>query len=379
MMEKMDRKNKKVTVIISLLVVAILSGLFAAGCSSSEDGYRVIRIYEVSGNATLQRENVGEMDAYENLNLISGDFLSVLSESYLRLKMDEDKYMLVEENSMVSIYATGTEKESKTNIQLEKGAVTIEVQNKLNEDSAFEVTTPNSVMAIRGTVFRITTDVDDSGNPITEIDILEGSVAVQKVMENGEASEEILVPSGKGAIIYVENEEEKISIKDQINIENVSISALEFLKDVSENGRDITFSQEELEQELLRKREALEETETFEESEESDTLAENEESDTQTQNKQDKNVISDTNEGQSTDNTVDNNVNNTGNGGFVGAEQKEIYTVNFMYQGKIFATQKVEKGMNAAEPLLMPAESGHWDFDFSKVIEKDTAIKFVED
>ena len=216
----MDRKNKKVTVIISLLVVAILSGLFAAGCSSSEDGYRVIRIYEVSGNATLQRENVGEMDAYENLNLISGDFLSVLSESYLRLKMDEDKYMLVEENSMVSIYATGTEKESKTNIQLEKGAVTIEVQNKLNEDSAFEVTTPNSVMAIRGTVFRITTDVDDSGNPITEIDILEGSVAVQKVMENGEASEEILVPSGKGAIIYVENEEEKISIKDQINIEN---------------------------------------------------------------------------------------------------------------------------------------------------------------
>ena len=63
------------------------------------------------------------MDAYENLNLISGDWLNVLQESFMRLKMDQDKYLFIEEQSELSIIATGSEKDAKTNIQLEKGIV----------------------------------------------------------------------------------------------------------------------------------------------------------------------------------------------------------------------------------------------------------------
>ena len=33
---------------------------------SKEEGYRSIQVYQVNGDVTLERENVGLMDAYEN-------------------------------------------------------------------------------------------------------------------------------------------------------------------------------------------------------------------------------------------------------------------------------------------------------------------------
>ena len=71
----------------------------------------------------------------------------------MRLKLDDDKYILVEENSILTIVAEGTKEDSKTAIHLEQGAITNEIQNKLNPNSSYEVTTPNSVMAVREPYF----------------------------------------------------------------------------------------------------------------------------------------------------------------------------------------------------------------------------------
>ena len=51
-------------------------------------------------------------------------------------------------------------------------------------------------------------------------------------------------------------------------------------------------------------------------------------------------------------------------------------TVNFMYNGQVFATQTVTKGSTATVPALMPASSGSWDWYFSKPIEEDTDIEW---
>lgn len=56
--------------------------------------------------------------------------------------------------------------------------------------------------------------------------------------------------------------------------------------------------------------------------------------------------------------------------------QPKEFTVKFMYQGKVFASQTVENGQCAEEPLLKPKKSGKWDFDFSTAIKKDTTIKW---
>lgn len=297
----------KKIMLFSAMLIAILA---FAGCGK-KDGFRLIQVYEVNGQATIDREKVGSMDAYENLNLVSGDKVTTMIESYLRLKLDEDKYLLAEENTIMELVATGDAKKSRTNINLLQGGVTIQVDNKLEEDASFEVTTPNSVMAIRGTVFRVTTDVDEKGNPITKVAIFEGAVGVQKKDAEGNVTEETLVPESKEAIIYIDNEEEVLVILDEIEVSELPVEVLEFLKEISEGGRELSISLEEIE-------EAIEEAE------------------------------------------------------------KEVFTVTFTYNGKVFGTQEVLEGELATEPTLMPAPSGSWVYDFTTPITADTEIEFVE-
>ena len=246
----MDEKKKSLNIKILIPIIAIvIVGIIAAVLFlNKEEGYRSIKVHEVSGSVTLEQENVGTMEAYENLNLISGDKLQTLVESYVRLKMDEDKYVLVEQESKLQIYATGNTENSTTDIRLDSGAITVEVENKLNDDSSFEVTTPNAVMAIRGTVFRVTTDVDENGNPITRVTIFDGKVAVQKIEEDGTLSEEVIVESGKEALIYEENNEEIIVILDEIDVSQLPLEVLEFLKEIAEDGEELSISLDEIEE-----------------------------------------------------------------------------------------------------------------------------------
>ncbi len=311
---------KKKGIIIAAVGVVVLAalGIFFLG-SGKEEGYRMMQVYQVSGKATIERENVGTMDAFENLNLLTGDMVDIATDSYMRLKVDEDKFVLAEAGSLFKISATGSADSGRTDIQLEKGSLTVEVQNKLSDDASFEVTTPNSVMAVRGTVFRISTDVDEAGESITKIAILEGEVSVQYKDENGDLSEEQIVDSGCEAIIYKDAEDFKIEILDEISFTDIPVEVLEFLQEIAKERRELVITSEEIKE-----------------------LIENQKS-----------------EG-------DKNTENT------------TYTVTFTYQGKVFATQVVEAGETAKKPTLMPAKSGNWNFDFSTPIEEDIIIEFLE-
>ncbi|MBQ3558725.1 MAG: FecR domain-containing protein [Agathobacter sp.] len=314
-MDEKKKMNINLKIVIPAIAVVIIGIIVAALFLNKEDGYRSIQVYQVNGNVTLERENIGVMDAYENLNLISGDALETFVESFSRLKLDDDKYVLVEQDSKIEIFATGDQANSKTDIRLDKGAITVEVENKLNDDSSFEVTTPNSVMAIRGTVFRISAATDENGEPITRITIFEGAVTVQKKAEDGTLSEESRIESGKEAIIYQENEEEVLVILDEIDETLLPKEVLEFLKEeVVRDDHEIIYSDEKI-VELLEKLEDTDDT---------------------------------------------------------------IYTVTFMYEGNIFGTQEVKNGDLVSKPKLKPALSGDWNYDFSKPITEDTTIEFVE-
>jgi len=314
-MDEKKKMNINLKIVIPVIAVVIIGIIVAALFLNKEDGYRSIQVYQVNGNVTLERENIGVMDAYENLNLISGDALETFVESFSRLKLDDDKYVLVEQDSKIEIFATGDQANSKTDIRLDKGAITVEVENKLNDDSSFEVTTPNSVMAVRGTVFRISAATDENGEPITRITIFEGAVTVQKKAEDGTLSEESRIESGKEAIIYQENEEEVLVILDEIDETLLPKEVLEFLQEeVVRDDHEIIYSDEKI-VELLEKLEDTDDT---------------------------------------------------------------IYTVTFMYEGNIFGTQEVKNGDLVSKPKLKPALSGDWNYDFSKPITEDTTIEFVE-
>lgn len=341
-MEKKADNSKIIKILIPvavLVAVAIIAALFLR---KEEEGYRLIQVYEINGQASIERETIGSMDAYENLNLLSGDKVTTMQESSMRLKLDKDKYLFAEADTILELVATGDEKSNRTNINLLQGAVTIEVENKLNEDSSFEVTTPNSVMAIRGTVFRVTLGMDENGEPVTKVMIFEGAVGVQKMDKEGNLTEETLISESKEAIIYQENEEEVLVILDEIELTELPVEVLEFLKEIIEGGRELSISLEDIET-------AIEEANVPE------------------------NVPENTPE-----NTPENVPEETPENVTEGTPEKAVYTVTFTYNGSVFGTQRVTEGECATKPTLMPAPSGKWDYDFSKPITGNTEIKFVE-
>lgn len=61
-----------------------------------------------------------------------------------------------------------------------------------------------------------------------------------------------------------------------------------------------------------------------------------------------------------------------------GKKKTQYYTVTFRYNGSTFGTQKVKKGEKATEPKLSPTENGAWDYDFSKKVNKNLTVQWIE-
>ncbi len=198
----MSSKRKKILIAASAAAVVIIAVIIAVVLLRKEDSYRVIKVYEVSGDVTVKREGKDDMEPYENMLLESGDTVIVNSGS-MTLKLDEDKYVYVEEETEFSVEAKGTSENSKTTIVLKKGAITNEIQNKLSDDSSYEVNTPNSTMAVRGTVFRVEISYDEDGTCYTKVSVLEGRVSSNLVYADQTVSDKTVeIEKGYEVIIY---------------------------------------------------------------------------------------------------------------------------------------------------------------------------------
>ena len=129
-------------VAIAVILILVLSG---------GDSYRSIIVVEARNNVTVKRDGTN-LQAFANMKLRSGDVVEVPGGGYARLKLDNDKYVYLEENTTIFLQAEGDEKNSKTIIYVEQGNMLTEIQNKLSDESTFNVVTPNTTMAIRGTI-----------------------------------------------------------------------------------------------------------------------------------------------------------------------------------------------------------------------------------
>lgn len=203
--EKIMQKQipvKRAAVRFSMGMLAAVAVLVTGCGKSKKDSFRSVQIYELEGTAQIERQESGVVNAVENLYLEAQDKVSVAAESNMRLKLDDDKYVLAEENTVFSIQAEGTAEDSLTTIALEKGAITNELQNSLSKDSLYEVVTPNSVMAVRGTVFRVEVMYDENGEIYTKVTTFEGKVSAQLKYADGTYGEEETVEAGNEAIIH---------------------------------------------------------------------------------------------------------------------------------------------------------------------------------
>lgn len=366
----MDNKKNKgivVAVVAVLLIVAVVAAILIF--TKKKEAYRIIKVYEVEGEAFVNRDGVDDLEPYANMVLESGDTVRV-DTGTMTLKLDEDKYIYLEQGTEICLVAEGTDSDSKTTIELKKGAITNEIQNKLSADSSYEVNTPNATMAVRGTIFRVEITYDESGVCYTKVSTLEGKVASRLVYADGTISDdEVMVERGYEVTIYQDDE----NTDYLTGVKPIDFSQLpEYLLDKFE---DII-------RQLIEELEQTEDEPSTEEKDETQDIKEpsleSDGNNQETQKKKD-NETEDTKEQLTTETptteapTTEMPTTEAPTTETPTTEAME-YTVTFMYNEVVFGTQTVKAGECATEPSLMPEASGSWDYDFTKPVESDLTI-----
>ena len=371
----------------AIMGLLIVSALIISFGMKKEESYRDIKVMSIKGTATVERASVGSLDAYEDMKLESGDRLSVDSSSSLILSMDDNKYAMLEPGSSLTLEADGTRENSRTVIHLEAGAVMNYLSEKLSEKSSYEVTVPNSTMAVRGTVFRVAIVYDEDGDSYTTVQVFDGIVGCRLVFPDGTISEEeVQLAPGKEVLIHGDTEiSEYVGDKGHdIDYTTLNREALEFLLFCIDDGSDLCLTREEVE-ELLRR---LDQTEEPEESAEVKKPAKTEKEPAVIETPEP--VVPAVEEtpsssGGSSETSEDSPGNDDNQKSHHSSKKKpsssdeetKTYTVTFQTaSGDVFCTQTVEDGKTASKPKLQPSVSGSWNYDFTKAVTENIIIKW---
>ena len=371
----------------AIMGLLIVSALIISFGMKKEESYRDIKVMSIKGTATVERASVGSLDAYEDMKLESGDRLSVDSNSSLILSMDDNKYAMLEPGSSLTLEADGTRENSRTIIHLESGAVMNYLSEKLSEKSSYEVTVPNSTMAVRGTVFRVAIVYDEDGDSYTTVQVFDGIVGCRLVFPDGTISEEeVQLAPGKEVLIHGDTEiSEYVGDKGHdIDYTTLNREALEFLLFCIDDGSDLCLTREEVE-ELLRR---LDQTEEPEESAEVKKPAKTEKEPAVIETPEP--VVPAVEEtpsssGGSSETSEDSPGNDDNQKSHHSSKKKpsssdeetKTYTVTFQTaSGDVFCTQTVEDGKTASKPKLQPSASGSWNYDFTKAVTENIIIKW---
>ena len=206
--EFLKTKKGKIIAGISLTVVVIAVAMLVLLLTKDDQkGYRTISVSKIVGTVTA--ENNGKTyDAYANMKLKEGYALSTKSDSYVRMVLDADKYIKLEENSKAKFASLGEKNSGYTVINLEYGAITNEIASSLSEDEDYIINTPNAVLAVRGTFFRVEVALNEKGETLTDVYTYGGAVKSQRVLPSGEKVEEdVQVEGGYKTTISMDAED----------------------------------------------------------------------------------------------------------------------------------------------------------------------------
>lgn len=260
-MEQLRITTKKRIWIISLLVLILVMTIGGVMIFGRQEGYRTIKIFEISGRVGVVHDGV-EYEAYPGMVLSEGYTIVTSSNSYVRLALDGDKYIKLEEGSKASFDTLGKLGTGKTTINLERGVILSEIVHSLKANENFIVNTPNAVLAVRGTLFKVEVNVNEKGESNTNVYTYGGAVGSKRIEPNGNVIEEqVIIDAGyKTTVkmddvetIYVVEEVENVEAPENTEPINVIDIPDEDMVDIyfaTKNGHDMFIPMEDIEQEL---------------------------------------------------------------------------------------------------------------------------------
>ena len=201
--------RKKINYLIAMvLIIAVAFTFSACGSNPGTEGdmeqvdeleARTAIIFQIdseAGGVYIIRDQVA-YEGYEGMRVTGGDEVTVDSNAIAYLRVDNDKNILINSDSILDIIELKT---GQLLLKLVKGQFFCDVQNKLADDETMSFETGGVTMSVRGTSFgatfegthedvnnqfkledgnEITIDVaDDAYNGKNELKVYEGTVAL---------------------------------------------------------------------------------------------------------------------------------------------------------------------------------------------------------
>ncbi len=372
-------------VVVGGIVVAVLLNL------DGKTAFRNITVIDTLGTVSVYRESVNDtLDAYVDMNLESGDEVTVGPSSELDLKLDDDKFVYVEENTKMSLKADGDSDNSKTQIFLSEGATLHKLDSKLSDSSTYEIETPNATMAIRGTITWARVYKGADGEVHSDFQVYEGKTELQlHTVDGTPIGKPVDIPEGYQVLtrggqdfseIILQNVNDKEEELAPIDYKDLPTQTLNILKGIMNSGRAIYVGVNTLPdrvpvsfddvEEILKKREEDKTSEDEEEEDNEDLTTNNKDADEGDDSEEDASeeeeieettTSSTTKKKTTTSQTASTSSASTATTPSTSdAATPDACTVSFMYNSGTFAEQYVTYGMAASKPKLQPSASGNW-------------------
>jgi len=204
--KKKDRKNI-ILITVAALALVVTTAVWLLCFTGDNQGYRTISVVDLSGNVSVVKDDI-EYSAYPGMVLQEGHEIVTAANSYVRLVLDDDKYVKLEPGSKMVFDTLGVFGSNKTKLNLERGSMTSEIVKPLDSDAEYVVVAPNAVLSVRGTFFRVDLGVGEDGQINADVMTYGGSVASQRVMPTGEVvEEEVLIDAGFKTSINMDTED----------------------------------------------------------------------------------------------------------------------------------------------------------------------------
>lgn len=250
-MEFIKSKIGKRILGISLLAVILIMVSGATILLNNKEGYRQIKVIEVSGKVGVVNQGV-EYEAYPGMILREGYTIVTNTDSYVRVVLDDDKYIKIESGSRVIFETLGIIGSGKTTINLERGTIISELVKPLGEKDNYIINTPNAVLAVRGTFFRVGLNVKETGDITTDVQTYGGAVSSQRIRPDGQIiDEDVRIEAGYKTAVKMDQVETIYLVeKTSLQKSDISNSDLIDIYFASENGHEMFITTEELEEEL---------------------------------------------------------------------------------------------------------------------------------
>lgn len=178
-------ENKKRIAIVAAACVVIAIIILLLFLLPKEESYRTIVVEELHGTTLVANEGEETQDAYKGMHLYSGNDVAVQASSDMTMLLDMDKYAYAEEGTRFRLECPSDTEINKTVIHLDDGSVLNRLKSNLNEGDIYNVDTPNSTMAVRGTVFRTKVYMGADSLIYTLLEVFEGQVQVDLKTSDG--------------------------------------------------------------------------------------------------------------------------------------------------------------------------------------------------